>query len=218
MFSITSLDISGYRSEPVPNTFIRQDHETQHLAMLFPGYGYRATMPALYYPERLLAARGADVLRLEYAYDRRADFRALPEAERDLWFFTDMEAACDTGLAQRAYGQITLVGKSIGTLAMGHLVTTDARLQQAQCIWLTPLLRNDQLRAQIKRGKQRALFVIGAADGHYDPRYLAEVERATNGQSVVVEKAGHSLEIPGDVVQSLRALEQIMQKMISFLG
>ena len=53
MLSFTSLSISGYRNEPVPNTFIRQDHTAQHLAILLPGYAYRATMPLLFNHARL---------------------------------------------------------------------------------------------------------------------------------------------------------------------
>ena len=106
----------------------------------------------------------------------------------------------------------------MGTLAMGHLLATDARLQQAQCVWLTPLLRDERLRARIKQAKPRSLFVIGTADPHYAPVHLAEVEQATQGQSVVIEGANHSLEIAGHVVQSLQALEQVIRALEGFLG
>src|SRR5665648_148706 len=42
------------------------------------------------------------------------------------------------------------------------------RLEQVRCVWVTPLLRDDRLRAQIKQAKPRSLFVVGTADGHYD--------------------------------------------------
>ena len=218
MQSILSLGIPGYRDTPVPNTFIRQDHASPHLAILLPGYGYRATMPAVYHPERLLIRQGADILRLEYAYDQQADFRGLPEDERDLWFFADVEAARDIGRAQGSYEQVTLVGKSMGTLAMGHLLSTGTWLEQVRCVWVTPLLRDDRLRAQIKQAKPRSLFVVGTADGHYDPAHLAEVEQATQGHSVVIKGANHSLEIGDSTAPSPSTLERVMRAMESFLG
>jgi hypothetical protein len=65
MPSSTWLGIAGHRNEFVPNNFIRQDHATPHLAILSPDYGYRVTMPLLYYPQRLLVGRGAGTRALE---------------------------------------------------------------------------------------------------------------------------------------------------------
>ncbi len=218
MHSTTSLDIPGYRGEPVPNSFIRQEGETQHLAILFPGIRYTADMPVLYYPGRLLLQRGADLLRVEYTYGWREGFAALPQAEQERWIASDAAAACETGLAQRAYSRVTLVGKSIGTLAMGHLVTSERRPIQMRCVWLTPLLRSERLRAQIVQAKRPSLFVIGTGDGHYDPERLREVVEATQGESVVIAQGDHSLEVPGSVLRSLHALEEMMQAMEAFVG
>ena len=63
MFTPSSLPIAGYRDLPVPNTFVRQPGETDHLALVFPGYSYPCEMPALYYPVSLLLSLGADVVR-----------------------------------------------------------------------------------------------------------------------------------------------------------
>ncbi len=217
MHSITTLPITGYRAEPVPNTFHRQDSEARHIAILLPGVAYTCHMPLLYYPTRLLLALGADVLWVEYAYQRRADFQALSDSERERWFISEVTAACQAALAQRPYQQITLIGKSLGTLAMGRLLTEDARLAQARAIWLTPLLRNSRLRTQIQQTQQRSLFVIGTADSHYDPAHLAEMQRATGGQVCVIDGADHSLEIEGDLWRSLQAIEQVMRAIQTFL-
>jgi len=217
MYPSTTLDIRGYCGQAVPNTFFVQDSETHHLAVVFPGLGYTAHMPVLYYPRRLLLERGADALLVEYDYRGREDFRTPRDPERDHWFFDDVAAACRAGLAQRSYSGVTLVGKSLGTLAMGYLLTEDARLSQARCVWLTPLLRDDRLRAQLKRARGHSLFVIGTADSHYDPAYLEEVRLASGGDSVVIEGADHSLEIEGDTVGSIRAVEQIVRAMQRFL-
>jgi hypothetical protein len=217
MYSSTTLDIRGHRGDAVPNTFFAQDSETHHLAFVFPGLGYTAHLPVLYYPRRLLLERGADVLLVEYDYREQANLRMPRDPETDRWFFDDVAAACGAGLGQRPYSGVTLVGKSLGTLAMGYLLTEDTRLPQAQGVWLTPLLRNDRLRAQMRRAKGPSLFVIGTADGHYDPSYLDEVRLASGGESVVIQGADHSLEIEGDIVGSIRAVEQTVRAMQRFL-
>jgi hypothetical protein len=217
MPELERLDVIGYHDESVPHTFFRQEDETDHLAILVPGGRYTAHMPLLYYPMRLLLTLGADALRIEYAYMDRAEYQALPPAERMRWLFTDVTAASRAALAQRPYHQVTLVGKSLGTLAMGHLLTTENALQKAQAIWLTPLLWNDLWRSQVQRARPRSLFASGTADPHYDAAHLAELQAATDGQAVLVEGANHSLEIEGDVMASLQALEQVVQAVQTFL-
>jgi hypothetical protein len=112
---------------------------------------------------------------------------------------------------------VTLVGKSLGTLGMGYLVSTDERFNRVGAVWLTPLLTDERLYGQITRWGGRSLFVIGSADPHYDPHLLAEVQSVSSGEAIVVDGADHSLEIPGDALASLRALELIVRELDRFL-
>jgi predicted alpha/beta-hydrolase family hydrolase len=217
MYGATMLAITGYRNEPVPHTFLRQDQVARHLAILLPGIGYTCDMPLLYYPGRLLLARGADVLRVEYAYQQREDFKTATADEQGRWVVADVTAACHAVLAQRDYEQITFVAKSLGTLALGPVLTADQRLARAYTVWLTPLLRIDHVRADIAQWRGHSLFVIGTADPFYDPAYLAEVRHATRGETVVVDGADHSLEIAGDVLRSLEAMMRVMRALQQFL-
>src|SRR5215216_647328 len=149
MYSSTTLDIRGHHGQAVPNTFFAQDSQTHQLAVVFPGLGYTAYMPVLYFPQRLLLERGADVLLLEYDYRGRVDFWMPRDPERDRWFFEDVAAGCGAGLGQRPYSGVTLVGKSLGTLAMGYLMMEEARLSRARCVWLTPLLERQATQAEL---------------------------------------------------------------------
>jgi len=213
-----NLNISDFRNEPLPHTFFRQDPWASHVAVLLPGLNYTSHMPLLYYPTRLLLSAGVDVLQVEYDYSTRADFRQLSSSQRQTCLFADSENACNAALAQRNYQQVTIIGKSIGTSAMGHLLTTSDSLTQSRAVWLTPLLKDDILRGQIKECAQPSLFVIGTADPNYDRNYLAEVKEATGGEVLVIEGADHSLEIQGNTLQSLDALEQFLTALKTFLN
>ncbi len=151
MKSIETLDVVGYRGEVVPSALFHQEHETHHLAVLFPGFGYTGDMPLLYYPRQLLLASGADVFVVGYNYSQRQDFLAASAEERDLWLRADTIGAYKKAAAQRNYERVTLVGKSIGTRAIGHLLATEEPLPCLRCVWLTPIFRNETLRAQIKQ-------------------------------------------------------------------
>lgn len=218
MPSFNTLDIVGFHDLPVPNTFIRQDDATTHLAVILPGFGYQASMPVLYYPGIMLLDHGADVLNVEYSYSHSPQFLEAPTEERELWLSRDVSASLQEGLLQRGYTRITLIGKSLGTVAIGHLLESEDRVKGAQCIWLTPLLKNERLLSQITSTLPRSLFIIGTADDHYDRKCLEKAAEVTSGESVVIEGADHSLEIKGDIVGTIDAMRRVVREIDKFVS
>ncbi len=212
MYSIESIDVPGYGSRPVPNTLFRQSVETAHLAVVLPGLSYTCRSPALYYPTLLLVdGFGADVLWVEYDYFWRPGFADLPEPEQDRRLFADAEAALRAALSRGPYERLTLVGKSLGTLAVAHLLSTDAPLEKTQALWLTPLLSECGVRERVREGEERSLAIVGTADPEYAPEALAGVEHIT------IEGADHALEVRGDAWASLRALEKALGAIEAFV-
>ncbi|MDP9368769.1 MAG: hypothetical protein M3Q03_10925 [Chloroflexota bacterium] len=219
MYTSEHLSIEGYRGEQVPNEFLRQDSDAHHVAILLPGMGYTCDMPLFYYAEMLLLDAGADILRVEYRYNRRPDFRDLPAPVRLNWLLADASAAYQAALVQRQYsGGITLIGKSLGTLAMGHLLSNHPQPGPMRAVWLTPMPREDVLRDQMRRCGGPSLVAIGTADPHFDPMYLQEIRSTTQCQAVVIDDGDHSLDIPGDVIASVRAVERVTREVGAFLG
>jgi predicted alpha/beta-hydrolase family hydrolase len=218
MATSTTLTIQGYRDVPVPNRFLRPEGAIDHLAVLLPGFGYTLDMPLFYYAEHLLLERGWDVLRVEYVYHKRLEFQTLPKPEQHRWLLTDTTAAWRAGLGQRPYERVVLIGKSLGTLAMGHLLTLTDPPPIVGAVWLTPLLTQERLRQQIQQYGGPSLFVIGTADPHFDPVVLEMMQVATIGEAVVVRNADHGMDIPGDPIASVRAIERVVEALGRFLA
>jgi hypothetical protein len=129
--------------------------------------------------------------------DVEASFRAITEEEKQ-------EVVC-------------LVGKSLGTLALGHLLETREDLRDAKTIWLTPLIKNPELLEQMLAYMKDAILVIGAKDPHFDRDIIERLNATTQLGGIVIEEANHSLEIEGDVTKSLRVLMQIVSVLQQFL-
>ncbi len=175
-------------------------------------------MPLFYYAENLLLDRGWDVLRVEYAYNKHPEYQTLSAPERHQWLLADATAAWRVALGQRSYERVVLIGKSLGTLAMGHLLTTPAPPPTLGAAWLTPLFGEERLRQQIRQYGGPSLFVIGTADPHFDPVVLEEMQVATIGEAVVVRNADHGMDIPGDPIASVRAVERVVEALGRFLA
>ena len=160
MYTEKSLSIFGVEDKQVPNTFFKQKREVAHLAIIFPGLRYNCNMPLLYYTTEILLTTRYDVLQVEYDYSQRKDFLTLGPKERTRVLSAEALAAYYTAIEQQAYEKLLLVGKSLGTLAMGHILSQDVGKQDVSCIWLTPLLSSNHLRQQIRVSKPHFIETI----------------------------------------------------------
>jgi hypothetical protein len=64
----------------------------------------------------------------------------------------------------------------------------------------------------------RSLIVIGTDDPHYDPEILASLHETSGAKALVVEGADHGLDIPGDAIGSVEAMQTIVTAIERFLG
>lgn len=212
------LEITGYQDRPVPNRFIRQDGAADRLAILLPGFGYTLDMPLFYYAQALLTEAGADLLRVEYAYNTVPGFGKLSPEEADRWLATDVRAAYQAAITQRHYRELILVGKSLGTMAMAHLLTGPERFAgDIRAIWLTPAFRRAGLAGLMAQSAVPSLIILGDADPHYDPAALAALPATMQSGIVMIPGANHGLDRPGDVNASVAALAQAVSAMAGFM-
>ena len=215
MYDLQRRDIVGYRQEPVPHRFLRQQEGTNHLALVLAGGGNNCQHPTLYYPTREVLVRGADALLIDYCL--RPAFLTLSEDEIMACATADTLAAAQAMWEERAYTQVTLIGKSLGTMAMVHLLPTIPAGLHVQAIWLTPLLTIPELGKQIRDRRPRSLFVIGTEDPWYEAGELAELVHVTQGESLVIPGAGHLLEVPEGTIASLQVMQQLVGVVGTFL-
>jgi hypothetical protein len=213
----TTLSITASNGQALANRFLRRSQPAGRLALVLPGINYNADKPLIYYTTQVLQFHAADVLQLRPDYQVPA-FQKAPVDERLAWMAGDIRAGLAAGLAAGSYRQIILAGKSIGTLAIALLLAGSPELNQAVAVWLTPLL-HDPLVVKAARGHTGpSFFIAGSGDETFDPRAMQLIQNETGAQAWIAEGADHSLEIPGDPLQSLHILLTGMQALSSFLG
>jgi len=191
---------------------VEGDPRGEPVAVVFPGLRYSPARPLLHYTSKLLRARGWAVVEAWYDYDR-PEFLTAAEADRHSWITADA-AAVWRWVRGHARPRL-LVGKSIGTLAMAFLLR-DARDAAAAKVWLTPLLRADDVLHAIAEDPAPGLLVAGGADPATPPELLEGLERP-GLHTLVLPGAGHGLEVK-EPLPSLDLMRDYLQSLDAFLG
>lgn len=204
-----ALTIAGHRGHAIPARLIRASGKT--LAIVLPGLRYSNAMPALHYTQQLMQARGADLLAVDYDYPTNAEFMAAPEAEQLDWIGADGRAIFSAALAAGRYDDIVVIGKSLGTIAMGRAIPEMPGLETARLVWLTPSLIDTGLAVQMTRCRQPGFVAIGTAD----PNYAA---LQADGKTLhVLDGLDHALDRPGDPAASAIALAGLLEALSDWL-
>lgn len=172
------------------------------LVILLPGRGYTCDYPVLHYLRQAAATLSYDVLSVRYS------FQVMPQSGGE--FSLDALAAeVDQVVAQvlqPGYERVIVVGKSLGTPLAVRYAAEAERL-----ILLTPISTSVQ-----DAGDKPILAVSGTADPSYQPELLEQV--GANVRWIVLDGLDHSLEVRGDWVASLDALEQVTQACADFIA
>jgi hypothetical protein len=210
------LSIEGADNKPLPNLFYQQAKgRASHLALILPGLLYGCDRPLLYYPTQLLQWRGADVLQLRRDYASQ-EFASASREEQAGSLMSDCQVLLEAGRSQKNYAGYILVGKSLGTIGLAYLLSRLAG-ETVAAIWLTPLLQQPRLVQAAANASAPGLFIAGSDDPIYDKQALARIRQATGAESMIVQGADHSMEIPGDMIRSLFVMQKVMQGIADFL-
>ncbi|GAC1601144.1 MAG: hypothetical protein NVS3B21_28600 [Acidimicrobiales bacterium] len=165
------------------------------VAVLLPGQGYTLAHPLMHYAGVVAAEAGLRLLQV--GYGDTTDVPAASIVER---------AAAEVVDGSRSASQVILIGKSLGTFVMSHLLHDDGGgLPVVAAAWLTPLIGNDLVYQAMRTFERPAAVVIGSRDAHFLPERLAALPPSTAVTSI--DNADHSLEVAGDVDASVRALQ-----------
>ncbi len=216
--SSVQLNIKGYGGRHLKNRLLKQSVDTQEVALIFPGLAYNSNMPLLHYSIETILTSGINVLTVDYDYSNNPEFLKQVQSTRSDWLIEDVESAFNVITEEENQKVVCLTGKSLGTIALGHLLETHEELRDAKTIWLTPLIKNPQLLEQMLKYMKDAVLVIGTEDPQYDRDTVDRLNASTQLRGIIIDGANHSLEIEGDVTQSLRVLMQIVAILQQFLA
>jgi len=184
---------------------------------MLPGLGYSTERPIFYYATSMCLNHNVDVLHINYTFAKNEHFKKLSDANQEQWMYEDVKAVVEEVLKDTHYEQWILLSKSIGTVPMALEWAQKKFIPNAIGIWLTPLLKVDSVYHAILETKLPSLCVIGDRDHHFIEERISCLKNNKLVQTVVIPKADHSLEIPGDISATINAAREVLTSIQEFI-
>lgn len=184
------------------------ERATNRVALLVPGLKYSAERPLLHFAGAVFERHGWITREIKWAEQPpERDGQDFPD-----WFARSrsfVQAHIGQILERETAPRIALVGKSMGAFAAG--LAADRSLPG---IWLTPLLRDWRLQADLRRATAPFLLVGSTADPSWD----SEVAHSFDQPCYEAQDADHSMETVDDPVHSADILRHVTAAMDAFVG
>ena len=182
------------------------------LAVFFPGIGYTADKPLMYFSRRIAVAHGCDILIMDYKGFPPKIMGDRGRMEQSFQIALEQAEAKLSGTDLDAYDDILFVGKSIGTAVAAKIASESPARDKIRMVIYTPL-------------EETFAFDFGDAiafTGDADPWVGKEKSRifsiceSRGIPCSLIPYANHSLE-SSDVFTDMKELYRIMKETERFI-
>ncbi|ANU12023.1 alpha/beta hydrolase [Planococcus antarcticus DSM 14505] len=206
--------VTGYKGIEVPYTVMLTEDYTKKLAIFLPGAGYTTKSPLFHFAEEIFLDKSYDVLRVNYQYTDKA-YDEFTMEELDEAIVHDVRLVISEVLKGRNYQDFYLVGKSLGTIAMGAEMER-SEFNEAKAVWVTPLLNRERVLNTMVNTKNAAQCYIGDKDRYYSPGAFELLKANPNLELTLLPDINHRLDSATDPLKSIDALKQIIAGIKNF--
>ncbi|PID36908.1 MAG: hypothetical protein CR993_02780 [Rhodobacterales bacterium] len=165
------------------------------LAILLPGLRYGCERPLLSGAAEVFRHRGCDIARLNFTYSEDTEFLQTDDETQLAQIASDGRDILQYLMQLRRYERIWVIGKSLGTIAMGAAFA-DRKLaaRNVYGIWLTPSLTGTPLPKQLMAQDYPGVVVIGTEDPSYVTELMAPLEAQPNIHVCPIAGADHGFD------------------------
>ena len=202
------------KGQAINYSLVLNQDQTRKLAIFLPGIGYTAKSPLFHYTERLLVEQEYDILRINYDYTNPL-YDQYTMAEIDEAVKHDVKQVIDQVLKGSVYEQFFLVAKSLGTIALASELGRK-KFKGAKTVWLTPLIKHEDVFLAMKECPNPALGFIGDKDHYFDRSRMEELQANSRLDSHVLKDVNHGMDFIGDPLKSIDILKDVITDIQAF--
>ncbi len=189
----------------------------KELVIFLPGLRYGMAMPLLHYAASMMHNRGADTLALQLAYADDEKFSKLAEDKQLEQVKADGEDILKHAEKLGDYERVTVIGKSLGTIAMGWAAPNRKTFKNLRMVWLTPSLKETGLADAIRKAEQPSLILIGTQDPSFNKALMESLNKSPRILVRAFPGVDHGFNHAKGVPESAQSVAQAMKALRNWL-
>ncbi|WML38261.1 hypothetical protein RCG19_13625 [Neobacillus sp. OS1-2] len=217
MYQVIENHVVRNEYSTIPFTWVRSNEPSNGICIMLPGLGYSTQRPLFHYATGMCLNQNIDVLQINYQFAKDERFRKLKKEEQNHWMYEDVKAVVEEVLRETSYEHCFLLSKSIGTIPMALEWVKKDFTNKSIGIWLTPLIKDDQVYHALLKTDQPSLCVIGDQDHHFIEERISSLKNNNLVHTVVIPNADHGLEIKGDILASIETIKRVIEQVQEFM-
>ncbi len=214
MLQVKHNQVSGYKEKIIHYSTLSKIEDSKSLVIMFPGVGYTVQGPLFHFATGIYLNKGMDILHLEYSYGDNSYYDFTDDQLSEAVIY-DSGAVIDRVLEEKDYENFYLIGKSFGTIAMSNEIRK-ARFKKAKAVWLTPLLKREDVFTAMKESSGQGLCFIGDHDPHYVENRYKQLKQNPNMIMKLYPKVNHSMEYEEDILKSIDVVKDVIRDIDQF--
>lgn len=218
MYQIFEKELVRNELSTIPYQLLRGEKPNKTLCIMLPGLGYTTQRPLFHYATGLCMKHEVDILHVNYQFAKNEHFTKLNELEQERWMYEDVKAVMDEVLRDYDYVQCFLLSKSIGTIPMAMEWKAGSNSQMTFGLWLTPLLKDDNVYEALLNTEIPSLCVIGDHDHHFLEERISSLKNNPLISTIVIPNADHGLEVKGNLAETLEVIKVVMKGIENFMS
>lgn len=195
-------------------TYTHYQLGSDKVCFMFSGTGYTYDSPALYYATLLLLEKKYDIIQIHYS--SMDELVRLPLEEIPELIIQMVNPVVEEVISNYQYSEYVFMGKSLGTMPIVLEYMKQERFNDSTWILLTPSLKIDRMTHSLLNSKQNAYIAIGDADPHFNLDTIEKLKQK-QFQLEIISKADHSLNIDGNIQESIKVIERILNTLDGLL-
>lgn len=195
------------KGNKVNNNFYYNKDKNNSLVVLFPGVNYSCEKPLLHYARKVASIKGQDVLCISYGYKLSKDDIGKPIIKT----ITDEVFQAIKNCSDKEYNNIFFISKSIGGEIAGN-IASKIGYENVKSLYLTPT--PSTIDHMIKAN---CSVIVGTKDKIFTEENIKSINVYKNINLILVDNAQHSLEVDGNIEDSIKSLGKAARVFIQFL-
>jgi hypothetical protein len=193
-------------------TYTHYQLGSDKVCFMFSGTGYTYDSPALYYATLLLLEKKYDIIQIHYS--SMDELVRLPLEEIPELIIQMVNPVVEEVISNNQYSEYVFMGKSLGTIPIVLEYMQQERFNKSRWILLTPALTLASVTQALLDSKHNGYIAIGDADPNFS---LHTIENLKQFQLDIISKANHSLNIDGNIQESIKVIERILNTLDGLL-